>query len=1658
MASWHGTDATLIAGRLAYHLGSSQLGRRLHLYSHRHDRKHAEAAYYFCLVLFELRGPLAAWHRLKDFSGRNDLSPQERANLHSLRARAASVLRDFETSDNYLKQAEIATPDQPWLKVERAYWLEAQDQYEAALGVARESLALAPWYRPGVQSVAHLLQLLNRDEEALDFLRQAVSHIESSAVLAQTAAIELELRLFTDASRTLDRCDAAAPLKDKAFSMWLNASRCDAAYQTGDLKAAAGFARLVDTHFYQQFSERLARSAGEIRRVRLPVGFVRQHHKTCAPATLTAISNFWKKPAEHLSLAEKICYDGTPAYSERSWAAQNGWSVREFKVTKESAVALLDQNIPFTLTTVDPGNAHLQAVMGYDSLRECLLVRDPYFRFSGEFIMETALVHYRSTGPRGMALVPEAEAGLLGKIDLPEAELYDELYSLQGALDRHERPHAAAALLRLQQIAPAHRLTLSGRAVLARYDSNLTEMHASMEEQLKQFPDDVNLQLARISCLQQLSRQQDRVAALEKICATKNSDPLLWEEYAAELSRDARQHGTAKQLFRRALRWRPTSARSIHGLGNICWGERQFVEAVELYRFAACLDNKNEYLAECYFTASRAIRQSSTAMNFLTTRFQIFGKQSHFPARTLFWANLELNQTTTAFAILETALIQRPEDGALLLFAADAYARYANESRATDLLKQAEGRASKIDWLRRAAALAGYRGDLPMALNLWEQVLTAEPLAMDANRAMADLLNQTRGPEAALQHLEGICGRFPCHFPLHQLWIEWLERESPARAESGLQKLLQINPVDAWTQRELAIVLGRQNRFDEAAQALAVAMQIEPNSPAGFHIRGWLLSLQGNRAAAAQDWRQSLSLSVDFAQSINSLLANCISLTVRKEALAFIEQELIRQTVFGDGLLAYRDVARPILEPEALLLSLRKALEARPDLWHAWSSVINQLLELQRFDEALELSSQATDRFPLLPRLWYDLAVVQHGRLNLGEEIGALEKAVQINPAWGLATRQLANALRRNNQSDQAVSLLERTIIRSPSDPLNHGVLAEILWQGGQRDRALECLRKALDRDRNYDWGWRALQSWARDLKQPELPANLARELTARRPGEAAMWIRLADNVDRKTNLAEAMEALDRAVVINPRSVEAYDLKATLLATAKRFDEARIACSPPAFDRQPHSLLAREAWVEQQQGNFETAIAKMKAALVDDPGNQWGWKEMAGWYWNRGLFPQALEAAQRIARLSPLDPVPLGYAGDIKARLGDRAGAKADFARALTLDPQYEFGGFRLFEMQLEDGALAEAAKTLEILRRAGETDQWLARETQLLAQQGQPEKASAALRRLALSTSSNAWPINFAAESLVKIGWGHAVEKVMAEALENLAANPEVGVLWLKRRFKYKNWSSVKKLDALRGEISRRAVIYAVEQLGTAKRDRYFRRVLRRHRDWLRSDTAGWGQVGYAFITMGKHKEGIEWLKTWREHPKAESWMLFNLALALRRRKHYAEADEVIRHTLRLQRERDFFDRLDLWAAMESVMRGDTQIAIGHLAKISRDKLSLRDKRLCSLVQGMIEIQQAKPPHRAAVFRTARKQIASAFGQASVFETEVETRHNFRRALGQMARDSQSLVPRIWATWFYLRWAWLLVPIIIPALILILFVPFLWPVLLVFFRRGRSK
>jgi|GEM_PF-2127393 len=67
LEQWRDTDALILAGRLARHLGAGGLGMRLILRAWRHDPGRWRARYHRFWILLDYRGPVTAWRELKHF-------------------------------------------------------------------------------------------------------------------------------------------------------------------------------------------------------------------------------------------------------------------------------------------------------------------------------------------------------------------------------------------------------------------------------------------------------------------------------------------------------------------------------------------------------------------------------------------------------------------------------------------------------------------------------------------------------------------------------------------------------------------------------------------------------------------------------------------------------------------------------------------------------------------------------------------------------------------------------------------------------------------------------------------------------------------------------------------------------------------------------------------------------------------------------------------------------------------------------------------------------------------------------------------------------------------------------------------------------------------------------------------------------------------------------------------------------------------------------------------------------------------------------------------------------------------------------------------------------------------------------------------------------
>src|SRR5262245_17461417 len=192
LRQWPGTAGLLLAGRIARFLGAPRLSATLCLRAFRTDRHDFDASYYYASVLWERRGPLAAWQFVRARGELHGASPSQRADWLARRAALLAWFRDFDAADRLLDEADQLAPESPWLCVERARARERADRHDEALALANAALVRRPWYVPALHMIADLRQATLEIEATRQLLAASLEQVQASTIAWELGCLEQE--------------------------------------------------------------------------------------------------------------------------------------------------------------------------------------------------------------------------------------------------------------------------------------------------------------------------------------------------------------------------------------------------------------------------------------------------------------------------------------------------------------------------------------------------------------------------------------------------------------------------------------------------------------------------------------------------------------------------------------------------------------------------------------------------------------------------------------------------------------------------------------------------------------------------------------------------------------------------------------------------------------------------------------------------------------------------------------------------------------------------------------------------------------------------------------------------------------------------------------------------------------------------------------------------------------------------------------------------------------------------------------------------------------------------------------------------------------------------------------------------------------------------
>ena len=1160
--------------------------------------------------------------------------------LIATKAKILSSYRDFATAEKLL--SSIA-PDKnlTWVANAKTQLKIDQDDYSKAVALVNQTLLETPNNRAAAQLKAHLLQLEGNIEGAITYLQPVWQRSQSWWLANQMFNLALEARNYTLAQQALEQLKNLPPTTEKYLQDRLNNRQADLLCAQEKYEEATAFIDPTNL-FNKRVVHAIQNKRDGSKRTLLPVPFIRQKNMTCAPASMSAITHYWQQGVPQNTIIEAICYGGTQAYDERKWATNNNWHAQEFDLDFATAKQLIAAGIPILLATVEPGSAHLQILIGYDESMGTYLLRDPFYPRLQELLITESHEYYQANGPRCLLMLPKTHAHKLANIPLPSSTLYDDAFSISQFLETNQRNLAGKQLKELQKKHPNHRLTHKTTLADAYYDNHDTSALNALEKLLTLYPTDINFQLQKMNILDNIGNSHATESYIKSLYSS-SAHFLIQSRYADFLRRDYRCVTETTKIYRHLLSISAKHSATLYGYAGKLWDDQNYPEAYLIYRLVACQDDASDYYAKSYFKAAVFHKDTGNALAFLHDRLTRFGATSSGPARALFDAYAMLDRELEGFAVLEKALQQRPNDADLHLYSAEKHLYRGQHQKAKALLLKAKKMAAPRAYHALLAEYYDIIAEPLKAMATFKKVMAADPLNATANSRFMRLAHEHNHIDQATRHIQEQLEKFPKNPQLQQLNIKWLNQKETQQLCNAYKEFTEDHPKNTWGWRGYAEALIDHGEPEQAENKAKCAIDIAPTEPASHAYLGLALQAQNKLSLARDSFKQAIRLSCDYTFAFNKLLACSHTPEQQQQDLEFILAELLRQVSYGEGILEFYALAKEHFTSERIEAFMQTAIQERPDLWQSWAGLILILAHQGKLSEAETIARQALTRFPLLPRISYELADVQRLQNNDDAAIAQYQHTLQLSPGWAKPAHALSDLLLKQHRIDEAIELQKHVIKHNPSLPSPLGYIAELYLHKGQDAKAIEALQNALTKDIDYAFAWNMLHKIRNKTGDTSTLEALRDAMVKDRKNFYLLDIYCDLIDDTQAKITE----LNHYLTANPQHIEATTSLIDAYVEQGHANKALALTEENLWPNGwPSSIVVARAKIISDSGNLDGGITILEQLSLRNPQYYNAWRYLTLWYHQKNAENKLVAAAKNCVRLYPHDANVLCFAAE----------------------------------------------------------------------------------------------------------------------------------------------------------------------------------------------------------------------------------------------------------------------------------------------------------------------------------------------------------------------------------------------------------------------------
>jgi tetratricopeptide (TPR) repeat protein len=319
-------------------------------------------------------------------------------------------------------------------------------------------------------------------------------------------------------------------------------------------------------------------------------------------------------------------------------------------------------------------------------------------------------------------------------------------------------------------------------------------------------------------------------------------------------------------------------------------------------------------------------------------------------------------------------------------------------------------------------------------------------------------------------------------------------------------------------------------------------------------------------------------------------------------------------------------------------------------------------LRVQLYSAAL--ASEAAERAAVLKRL---------AHVEVPVAPGGLPNARVIPPYDLLAVRA---ELLRAQGDDNAAMVAEREAQRAPvPDPAATTALAEAYQRTGQLVMADRLLQRVVSLESVAIATLRAAAEIALELDKPTRALTLLEQIpTDKSVGvvdgvlRARARLALGETAQATADL-HAWVAVAEKDGLDGIAARARLWLARALAKQRQFDAAKQVLKPSSDPQLEQERVMAFAEIELAAGQTESAIAALVALLAKSPSAVAPQILLGSAYLKAGAHADAERVLRALTTARPGDPRVAYLLGSVRQAQGDKAGARAEYERALELAP-----------------------------------------------------------------------------------------------------------------------------------------------------------------------------------------------------------------------------------------------------------------------------------------------------------------------------------------------------------------------------------------------------